>query len=48
MQTITIDATRSLNPEHQISSIEPGKTASFPLLADHPFEIETLKPGVLR
>ena len=43
LQAITINAARVLNLEHEIGSIEVGKTANFVLLDDNPLQIDPIK-----
>ena len=43
LQAITINAARVLNLEHEIGSIEVGKTANFVLLDDNPLQIDPIE-----
>ncbi|MDP6190562.1 MAG: amidohydrolase family protein, partial [Gammaproteobacteria bacterium] len=42
MKAITISAAKTLNLEHQIGSIDTGKTANFTILKQNPFKVEPI------
>ncbi len=43
LRAITADAARTLNLEHEIGTLETGKTANFTLLAENPLTVEPMR-----